>query len=378
MRDLSPKPSATEQLARRGAQLELAERAAQIGSWEWNRETQEFFWSDNLFRIFGVEPGAISPTPESVLERTHPNDRAIVERAIARRLNGDGSEPLVYRIIRTDGEVRHLRCSLSVAGSSNGRPGVLVGSVQDLTDARRASREIAAHVAVSEALAEWNSLEHGGAALLRKLGEAMEFEVGTLWLVEQDALAARPLWHSPAVDVPEFESVTRALRLKKGVGLPGRAWDARQPIGVVRLLEDVDLARDPHGARRQAAARAGLRSAVALPAMQASDVLAVVDFFSFEAANLTDRLMRSLSSIGHQLGRFLAGRRGELQPPALTPRELEVLRLAAQGESGPEIAARLFVSPATIKTHFEHIYTKFGVCDRASAVAEAFRLGLLS
>jgi DNA-binding CsgD family transcriptional regulator len=202
--------------------------------------------------------------------------------------------------------------------------------------------------------------------------------VGTLWLVEQDALAAHPFWHSPAVDVPEFESTTRALRLKKGVGLPGRAWEARQPIGVVGLLEGVDLAGDPHGPRRQAAARAGLRGAVALPAMQASDVLAVLDFFSFEPANLTDRLMRSLSSIGYQLGRFLAGRRGELQPPALTPRELEVLCLAAQGESGPEIAARLFVSPATIKTHFEHIYTKFGVCDRASAVAKAFRLGLLS
>jgi PAS domain S-box-containing protein len=376
MRDLSPKPSATEQLARRGAQLELAERAAQIGSWEWNRETREFIWSDNLFRIFGVEPGAISPTTKSVVERTHPGDRAIVKRAIARRLNAGGGEPLVYRIIRTGGEVRHLRSSLSVAATSNGRPKVLVGSVQDLTDARRANREIAAHVAVSEALAEWSSLEHGGAALLRRLGEAMEFEVGTLWVVEHDALAAHPFWHSPAVDVPEFESTTRALRLEKGVGLPGRAWEARQPIGVV--LEDVDPAGDPHRARRQAAARAGLRGAVALPATQASDVLAVLDFFSFEAANLTNRLKRSLSSIGCQVGRFLAGRRGELQPPALTPRELEVLCLAAQGESGPEIAAQLFVSPATIKTHFEHIYAKFGVCDRASAVAKAFRLGLLS
>jgi DNA-binding CsgD family transcriptional regulator len=63
--------------------------------------------------------------------------------------------------------------------------------------------------------------------------------------------------------------------------------------------------------------------------------------------------------------------------PTLTPRELEILSLAADGHTGPAIAAALVVSPATVKTHFQHIYAKLDVSDRAAAVAKAMRLGLI-
>jgi DNA-binding CsgD family transcriptional regulator len=62
---------------------------------------------------------------------------------------------------------------------------------------------------------------------------------------------------------------------------------------------------------------------------------------------------------------------------ALTPRELEVLELAAEGFSGPMIAAELVLSAATVRTHFAHIYDKLRVGDRAAAVAKAMRLGLI-
>lgn len=62
---------------------------------------------------------------------------------------------------------------------------------------------------------------------------------------------------------------------------------------------------------------------------------------------------------------------------ALTARELEVLRLAARGRTGPEIARELFVSPTTVKSHLQNAYEKLGVSDRAAAVAEAMRRGLV-
>jgi DNA-binding CsgD family transcriptional regulator len=65
------------------------------------------------------------------------------------------------------------------------------------------------------------------------------------------------------------------------------------------------------------------------------------------------------------------------EPPRLTERELEVLRLAATGIPGPEIASRLVISPTTVKSHFENIYAKLEVPDRAAAVASALRLGLI-
>jgi DNA-binding NarL/FixJ family response regulator len=63
---------------------------------------------------------------------------------------------------------------------------------------------------------------------------------------------------------------------------------------------------------------------------------------------------------------------------ALSERELEVLRLIAEGNSNREAAARLFISEATVKTHLIRIYTKLEVNDRASAVATAFERGLLT
>ena len=77
----------------------------------------------------------------------------------------------------------------------------------------------------------------------------------------------------------------------------------------------------------------------------------------------------------------VAGRlMGELRSPAreeLSQRELEVLRLIAQGGTNRETAARLFISEATVKTHLLHAYAKLGVRDRAAAVAAAYARGLL-
>lgn len=70
-------------------------------------------------------------------------------------------------------------------------------------------------------------------------------------------------------------------------------------------------------------------------------------------------------------------RRDAHDRPALTPREHAVLALAAEGCSTPQIARRLNVAAATVKTHLQSIYTKLGVADRTSAVATALRRGLL-
>ena len=69
--------------------------------------------------------------------------------------------------------------------------------------------------------------------------------------------------------------------------------------------------------------------------------------------------------------------RGVTDRPVLSPREREVLSAIAEGRSAPEIARLLFLSPATVKSHLGALYEKLGVSDRAAAVAEAMRRGLL-
>ncbi|WP_435749131.1 response regulator [Microbacterium sp. PMB16] len=70
-------------------------------------------------------------------------------------------------------------------------------------------------------------------------------------------------------------------------------------------------------------------------------------------------------------------RRQDTVRPALSPRELEVLRLVSRGRSNPEIARELFIGEATVKTHLLHVFEKLEVSDRTRAVTLALELGLL-
>jgi ATP/maltotriose-dependent transcriptional regulator MalT len=120
-----------------------------------------------------------------------------------------------------------------------------------------------------------------------------------------------------------------------------------------------------------------LTSGVAIPALTEDGPLAVLTFYSRDRRTGSPSMERTLGAIGRDVGAFLARRRAQLTDRTLSPRELEVLRLAADGRSGPEIARQLAVSPSTIKTHFEHIYEKLGVGERAGAVAYALRTGII-
>jgi two-component system, NarL family, nitrate/nitrite response regulator NarL len=69
--------------------------------------------------------------------------------------------------------------------------------------------------------------------------------------------------------------------------------------------------------------------------------------------------------------------RAPVEKNPLSDREREIVELTADGHSVAEIAERLYLSPATVKTHLQRVYQKLGVSDRAAAVAEAMRRGLV-
>jgi DNA-binding CsgD family transcriptional regulator/PAS domain-containing protein len=371
VRDLSGEIIPDSGWARREALFNSAEVVAHMGSWELAAESGELLWSDNLYRIYGYEPGAVTSAPELVFEVTHPDDEERVRSTVARLADTGVMAPLDYRIVLPGRGVRYVRATLAVTETRDGRPWRMVGSVHDLTEQRRAERETAVYAAVSRALAQWKSLDQGAVVLLAGVAEALEFSVGVLWLEVEDALVARALWRSRLIDLQEFEAATRQRRVPPGAGIVGRVWQSRQPVS------SPNRPHDPTWWRGQVAARLGLRSAIAFPVLFGEEVLAVLEFHSTAEEALPDRLMESLTGVGSVVGQFLARRRGELLPPPLTRREVEVLRLAAQGLQSRQIATELVLSPSTVKTHFEHIYAKLEVGDRASAVATALRVGLI-
>jgi DNA-binding NarL/FixJ family response regulator len=149
-------------------------------------------------------------------------------------------------------------------------------------------------------------------------------------------------------------------------------WEAGKPLGWT--LGDAAIG----GTATVASNAAALTGAVAVPAVDGDEVLAVVELNSDREIKLGERLMRSLHGIAYELGHFLARRRADLGAQLLTAREVEVLQHAAAGRTARMTAERLTVSAATVRTHLENIYPKLEVSDKASAVATALRLGIIT
>ncbi|MGW1074527.1 response regulator [Streptomyces sp. NPDC002537] len=131
------------------------------------------------------------------------------------------------------------------------------------------------------------------------------------------------------------------------------------------------------------ALRAGARGYLTKDAGGEEIVRAVRHVMSGEAGlspNVQRRLLDRLSASGGESARAdevpAIPARGEL-PDGLTAREAEVLSLVAEGLSNAEIARRLHVSTATVKTHINNLFAKTGVRDRVQAVRYAFRNGIV-
>jgi len=134
--------------------VDRAEQLARTGTWEWDFESDELLWSENMYRLLGVQPGEVTPSPEYVLSRMHPADRDRVagELDAARR---DGRLPNVtYRVVWPDGGVRWLRSFSELAETRDGHPLRMVGAVQDVTEVVKAQRATAESLTLVERLQE--------------------------------------------------------------------------------------------------------------------------------------------------------------------------------------------------------------------------------
>jgi PAS domain S-box-containing protein len=120
--------------AHRLAELYLAEgqRLAHTGSWAFNAAGFEY-WSSELFRIHGLEPGGTAPTIAEYLALVHPEDRGAVARDIQKMLANNSGFDFTKRIVRPDGEIRHVRCVGMPAPSGRVFQG-FVGTGMDVTE----------------------------------------------------------------------------------------------------------------------------------------------------------------------------------------------------------------------------------------------------
>ncbi|HYM57408.1 MAG TPA: PAS domain S-box protein [Solirubrobacteraceae bacterium] len=130
---------------RRHAEVRLAEaqRLAQLGSWDRDLELDEVTWSEEMYRIFGVDPEHFLPSQESVLELVVPEDRERLAGDVDVARSSEGAFDSFVRVRRPDGEIRELRVRGAVHSSPGNGPMHMLGICQDLTDIRANERALA-------------------------------------------------------------------------------------------------------------------------------------------------------------------------------------------------------------------------------------------
>ncbi|NPC98943.1 response regulator [Nocardioides sp. zg-DK7169] len=131
------RPAGTyEEVRRRELRLLEAQRVAEVGSWEWEVATGEVVWSDQLFRLMGLEPSALTPGVEVFLDLLDPEDRARVSDVLYAAAEGRVAPQFDARLPQPGRPPRWLRVRSMVLEERHGAPVRLGGTIQDVTESK--------------------------------------------------------------------------------------------------------------------------------------------------------------------------------------------------------------------------------------------------
>lgn len=148
-----------EDRKRTEASLAEAQRLSHTGSFFWRAGTTEFVWSEETFRIYGMDPGS-PPTWEEVRERIHPEDRELFDRTAAEAAERGAEIRFEHRLLMPDGSVKHLHVVAHGMRADEGQALEYVGAVMDITERKRAEESLSrmrtelAHVSRVSALGQ--------------------------------------------------------------------------------------------------------------------------------------------------------------------------------------------------------------------------------
>jgi len=184
-----------------------------------------------------------------------------------------------------------------------------------VTERKIAGRHLAGSLSVTRILAESPALDDAVPRIIQRICNTFEWEVGSMWRLDERADVMRCFKVWPARTGSRFETMTREMVFARGVGLPGRVWAGSRPAWIH------DVAADENFPRAEAASAENLHAAFAFPIMSGEKFLGVMEFYSHEIREPDGAVLATFSGIGSQIGQFLERKDGEDEREQLLTRE---------------------------------------------------------
>ena len=193
----------------------------------------------------------------------------------------------------------------------------ITSRAREIRARRRSEQRLALQYAITRILSRSIDFVEGTHEILQTVCESLGWQVGVLWAVDHqgESLRCVDFWHSPLLDIEDFESVSRTGTFARGTSLPGRIWQSGKPAWIPDVRRDSNFPRAPF------AADAGLRSAFGFPILLGDEVVGVMEFFSEQIRQPDRDLTDMIASVGFQIGQFHERKRAEEKLAHLLVRE---------------------------------------------------------
>jgi PAS domain S-box-containing protein len=201
-RDVTQKKEAKDALRKSNERLENAQRIARMGGWDWDIEKDELHWSDEIYRIFGVEPGEFGATYEAFLGFVHPEDRMSVHRNVTEALTLRKPYSIEHRIVLADGTQKVVHEQAEVRFNQAGSPVAMSGTVQDITERKQIDEQLRLYRDHLRELVEERTAD------LHEVNEKLKFEVEIRKKAEEAVISMNEALEKRAV---ELERVNKEL-----------------------------------------------------------------------------------------------------------------------------------------------------------------------
>lgn len=238
--DISRVKQAEEALRLSEERFRRGQNYANIGTWDWNIQTGELFWSERIAPLFGYGVGELETTYENFLGATHPDDRQFVMDSVSACVERGAEYDIEHRVIWPDGRIIWVRETGDVVRDKNGKPLKMLGVVQDITRRKQAEAEVfqardeaeRANHAKSEFLARMSHELRTPLNAILGFGQLMESDpnepLSTSQLENMDQIL-KAGWHlldlvNEALDLAKIESGNIDLSL--------------EDVGVLEVLEE--------------------------------------------------------------------------------------------------------------------------------------------
>ncbi|OIR11065.1 cyclic di-GMP phosphodiesterase Gmr [mine drainage metagenome] len=307
-RDITERKVAEEKLKKIQVSLAAAQELAHIGSWEWDVRSNMALWSDETYRIFGIEQDELSEHRKNFLDLIHPEDRQSVDQALSDALNGVKQYDVDYRIRRTDGKSRVIHALAEVMRDGEGKPVAMRGTVQDITERKEVEQKIqfltqiyAAQSQTNQALIESKDEASLFDRICRIVVEFGGLELAWIGVNEEESGRIKPVSaYGRHTDYLDNIAISSREDEPTGRGPTGTAFREKRSIYIQNQKTDPMLAN-----WRTQTVKYGWGSSGTVPILRGGKSYAVLAFYHTEEGVFTGEIIGLLNEMGKNIGRGL-------------------------------------------------------------------------